>query len=147
MALQVSFKYDSTNERFVTDTQGREPMSIRDPFTSKEIYHTPTELLLLGMGGCSSDDILLILKKRKNEVSDFRCEVTGTRAETDPKTLTYANIHYIINGKVDKDSARKAIDLSLSKYCSVSILAKRGGTDLRYSLTLNGKKIAESEKA
>ncbi len=147
MAMNVSFKFDPANERFITETKGREPLSIRDPFTTKEIYHTPTELLLLGMGGCSSDDILLILKKRRNEVSDFRCEVTGTRADTDPKTLTYANIHYIINGKVDDDSARKAIELSLSKYCSVSILAKRGGTDLRFSLTLNGRKIAEDEKA
>lgn len=147
LPLSVSFKYDPANERFLTETKGREPISIRDPFTKKEIYHTPTELLLLGMGGCSSDDILLILKKKRNDVSDFRCEVTGTRAETDPKTLTYANIHYIINGAVDEDSARKAIELSLSKYCSVSILAKRGGTDLRYTLTLNGKKIAEDEKA
>ena len=62
MAMNVSFKYDPANERFLTETKGREPLSIRDPFTTKKIYHTPTELLLLGMGACSSDDILLILK-------------------------------------------------------------------------------------
>lgn len=99
------------------------------------------------MGGCSSDDVLLILKKRKKEVSEFRCEVSGIREDTDPKTMKYADIHYIISGDVDEASARRAIELSLSKYCSVSILAKRGGTDLRYSLTLNGKLIVKEEKA
>ncbi|MHB8361713.1 MAG: OsmC family protein [Thermoplasmataceae archaeon] len=146
MTISVSFKYEEENERFITDSAGKEQISIKDPFTTKDRFFSPTELLLLGMGGCSSDDIVLILRKMKSEFTSFRCEVSGEREDTDPKTIKYANIHYIIDGQITNESAIKAIELSLTKYCSVSILAKRGGTDLRYSLTLNGKLQIDTKK-
>ncbi len=52
----------------------------------------------------------------------------------------------MFEGEIDSDKVRKAINLSLTKYCSVSILAIRGGTDLRYSLTINGKDIDKEKK-
>lgn len=81
----------------------------------------------------------------KADFAGFRCEVTGEREEEHPKVLKHVNIHYFLDGDINPDKARKAINLSLTKYCSVSIIVKRGGADLRYSLAINGKEL-DSDK-
>ncbi len=136
--MKVSFKYVKDGG-FQTDVAEKEPVTLKNSAANNVQNFSPTEHLLLAMGGCSSDDVVNILRKMKTDFLNFRCEVTGERAEEHPKVLTHVNIHYFLEGEVDVEKARKAINLSLTKYCSVSILAKRGGTDLRYSLSINGK--------
>lgn len=138
--MKVSFKYVE-NGGFQTDVPDKVPVTLKNTVTGNVQNFSPTEHLLIAMGGCSSDDVVNILKKMKVDFTGFRCEVTGERREEHPKTLTHVNIHYIMEGDIDPDKARKAIGLSLTKYCSVSIIVKNGGADLRYSLTVNGKEI------
>ena len=138
--MKVSFKYVE-NGGFQSDTPGKVQVTLKNSIANNTENYSPTEHLLIAMGGCSSDDVVGILRKMKVDFSSFRCEVTGDRAEEHPKTLTHVNIHYILEGEVDPDKARKAIGLSLTKYCSVSIIVKRGGADLRYSLTINNEEI------
>lgn len=138
--MKVSFKYVE-NGGFQTDVPEKVPVTLKNSIADNTQNFSPTEHLLISMGGCSSDDVINILKKMKVNFDSFRCEVLGDRAEEHPKVLTHANIHYIFEGDVDPDKIRKAINLSLTKYCSVSIIAKRGGADLRYSLTINGKEF------
>ncbi len=138
--MKVSFKYVE-NGGFQSDTPGKVQVTLKNSIANNTENYSPTEHLLIAMGGCSSDDVVGILRKMKVDFSSFRCEVTGDRAEEHPRTLTHANIHYILEGDVDPDKARKAIGLSLTKYCSVSIIVKRGGADLRYSLTINNEEI------
>lgn len=138
--MKVSFKYVE-NGGFQTDVPGKVQVTMKNSIANNVENYSPTEHLLLAMGGCSSDDVVGIMKKMKVEFKDFRCEITGERADEHPKTLTHVNIHYFLEGDVEPEKARKAILLSLTKYCSVSIIVKRGGADLRYSLTINNKEI------
>ncbi len=138
--MKVSFEYVE-NSGFQSDVPGKVPVTLKNSIANNTDNFSPTEHLLLAMGGCSSDDVVGILLKMKVDFKSFRCEVTGDRAEEHPKTLTHVNIHYFLEGDVDQEKARKAIGLSLTKYCSVSIIVKRGGADLRYSLTINNKNV------
>ncbi|MCL5732068.1 MAG: OsmC family protein [Candidatus Thermoplasmatota archaeon] len=138
--MNVSFKYNS-EEGFITDTPGKTRIVLKNSLSNHQENYAPTELLLLSMGGCTSDDVLSMLKKMRVNFTEFRCEVNAERHEEHPRTVKNADIHYIFSGDVDAEKARKAIGLSLNKYCSVSILAKRGGANVTYSLTINGETL------
>ncbi|MBI1423462.1 MAG: OsmC family protein [Gammaproteobacteria bacterium] len=83
----------------------------------------PMEMLLMGMGGCTAFDVVLILKKSRQAVADCVVELEATRAETDPKVFTAIHVHFIVKGTdlSDKHVAR-AVELSAEKYCSASIM-------------------------
>ncbi len=83
----------------------------------------PMEMLLLGAGGCTSFDVISILKKSRQSVTDCYVEIEAERAETDPKVFTKIHMHFVITGKSLKPEAvEKAIKLSAEKYCSASIM-------------------------
>ena len=81
---------------------------------------SPVVLLLLSAASCSGADVVLILEKMRAKLSAFRVEVTGTRRTEDPKRLTALHLTYHLAGTdLDEAKARRAIDLSIGKYCSV----------------------------
>ncbi|MDH5425847.1 MAG: OsmC family protein [Gammaproteobacteria bacterium] len=83
----------------------------------------PMEMILLGLGGCSSFDVVSILKKTRQDISDCQVEITAERALTDPKVYTKIHAHFIVTGNNLSDSqVAKAVALSADKYCSVSIM-------------------------
>jgi len=83
----------------------------------------PMEMLLLGAGGCSSIDVMMILKKSRQAVSDCYVEVSAERAETDPKVFTKIHMHFVVKGKdIKPEAVEKAVKLSAEKYCSASIM-------------------------
>lgn len=83
----------------------------------------PMELLLLGLGGCTSMDVVHILKKGRHPVSDCVAEIEGERAETDPKIFTKIHVHFVVTGKGLKyEAVERAVKLSAEKYCSASIM-------------------------
>ena len=83
----------------------------------------PMELVLIGTGGCTSFDVVLILRKSRQEVTDCVAEVEAERADTDPKVFTHIHIHFIVSGRnLDPKKVAHAIELSAIKYCSASIM-------------------------
>ena len=83
----------------------------------------PMEMLLLGAGGCTSFDVISILKKSRQAVSDCYVELEAERAETDPKVFTRIHMHFVVKGKnIKPEAVEKAIKLSAEKYCSASIM-------------------------
>lgn len=83
----------------------------------------PMEMLLLGTGGCSSIDVMMILKKSRQAVSDCYVEMSAERAETDPKVFTKIHMHFVVKGKdIKPEAVEKAVKLSAEKYCSASIM-------------------------
>lgn len=83
----------------------------------------PMEMLLLGMGGCSSYDVVNILKKGRADLLDCSVELTAERADDVPKVMTRIHAHYIVKGRGLKPSTvERAISLSVDKYCSASIM-------------------------
>ena len=84
----------------------------------------PMELLLMGVAGCSAIDVISILKKQKQEITDFRISVGGERVKeenTERKPFNTIEIHFQITGvNLDASKAEKAIKLSMEKYCSAT---------------------------
>ena len=86
----------------------------------------PMEMLLLGLGGCTSYDVVTILKKSRQGVKDCSAEITAERAENIPKVFTKIHIHFILEGNnLDVSVVERAINLSATKYCSASIMLEK----------------------
>ena len=89
----------------------------------RNIGMRPMELLLLGMGGCTSFDVIHILKKARQPVSGCTVEISAKRAEKIPKVFTHIHIHFIISGSGLKEAqVTRAVELSAQKYCSASLM-------------------------
>lgn len=85
----------------------------------------PMELVLLGVGSCTSFDVVTILKKQRQVVVDCAAELQAERAESDPKVFTKIHIHFVVKGKgLKEEQVKRAIELSADKYCSASIMLK-----------------------
>lgn len=83
----------------------------------------PMELILAGAGGCTAFDVVMILKRGRQEVAGCEVKLTAERADTDPKVFTRINFHYIVKGRnLKPESVERAIQLSSEKYCSASIM-------------------------
>ncbi len=86
----------------------------------------PMEMLLMGLGGCTSIDIVMILEKARQDIKSCKVRVTAERAETEPKVFTDIHVHFILEGtNLDPKRVQKAIDLSAKKYCSASIMLEK----------------------
>ena len=83
----------------------------------------PMEMLLLGMGGCTTVDVIHILQKGRHTVTDCEVEISAERVDSEPKVFSRIHVHFIVSGKGLKESVvGRAIDLSSEKYCSASIM-------------------------
>lgn len=83
----------------------------------------PMEMLLMGTGGCASFDVVMILKKSRQDISDCVVEIEAERAPQEPKVFTRIHFHFILTGKqLNRRQVERAISLSAEKYCSASIM-------------------------
>ncbi len=86
----------------------------------------PMEMLLMGAGGCTSIDVVMILQKSRQDVTNCQVELTAERAEDHPKVFTKIHFHFIVKGRALKpDVVARAINLSAEKYCSATIMLAR----------------------
>lgn len=94
----------------------------------------PMEMLLMGLGGCSSFDVMSILQKSRQEVTDCRCELDAERADAVPSVFTKIHLTFIVTGKALKEAqVKRAVDLSATKYCSASIMLGAAGVEITHS--------------
>jgi putative redox protein len=83
----------------------------------------PMEMLLLGLGGCSAFDVVHILRKGRQQVTDCVADLDAERAPSDPKVFTKIHVHFTVTGKsLDPKRVEQAVTLSAEKYCSASIM-------------------------
>ena len=83
----------------------------------------PMELLLMGLGGCTAIDVLLIMKKQRQIVEDLQISVSGEREKVEGTQMTpfrKINIHFKFKGNIQEEKAQKAIEMSMEKYCSAT---------------------------
>jgi putative redox protein len=93
----------------------------------------PMELLLLGVGGCSSFDVINILKKGRQHVTDCRAELTAQRVDAIPAVFDKIHLHFVVSGKgLDTEKVKRAVELSAEKYCSASIMLGKAGVDITH---------------
>ena len=89
----------------------------------RNIGMRPMEMLLIGMGGCTSFDVVAILKKARQPITDCVAEIDATRAEDIPKVFTKIHVHFVITGNnLNEAQVERAVKLSAEKYCSASIM-------------------------
>jgi putative redox protein len=89
----------------------------------------PMELVLIGMGGCTAFDVVHILRRQRQDVTDCRVELEAERAPADPKVFTRIHAHFVVTGRSLKEAqVRRAIELSAEKYCSASIMLGKTAT-------------------
>ena len=83
----------------------------------------PMEMLLLGMGGCTAFDVIMILKKSRQPVTDCVVEISAERADKAPKVFTRIHVHFVVTGNgLSEKQVERAVQLSAEKYCSASIM-------------------------
>ena len=103
----------------------------------------PMELLLMGLGGCTAIDVILILKKQRQIVEDFQIRVQGDREKiegTEKTPFRSINIQFELKGEIDGNKALKAIQMSMDKYCSATAQLEPSAA-ITHSLLLNGEKF------
>ena len=94
----------------------------------------PMELMLLGVGGCASFDVVHILKKSRQDVTDCVAEVEAERVDDVPAVFKKIHLHFIVKGNDLKEShVKRAVELSAEKYCSASIMLNKGGVEIGHS--------------
>jgi putative redox protein len=88
-------------------------------------HPSPMEVVLQAVGACSSIDVVMILQKARQNISDCVCELTAERAESVPRVFTKIHAHYRVTGRnLSEQHVKRACDLSMEKYCSVSLMLK-----------------------
>lgn len=86
----------------------------------------PTELILMGLAGCTAMDVISILRKKRQDVTDFEVRVTGDQADDFPKVFTDIHIAYIVRGHdVDPAAVERSIELSETKYCMATAMLRQ----------------------
>ncbi|MEW6508654.1 MAG: OsmC family protein [Bacteroidota bacterium] len=86
----------------------------------------PKELILIGLAGCTGSDVAVILKKKKINLDGFDINITADVQETHPQVYTKINLEYVFYGNgIPKDAVERAIELSLSTYCSVTAMLQK----------------------
>ncbi len=98
----------------------------------------PMQSVMMALGGCSSIDIISILKKGRQDVQDFDIEIDYERAERQvPSLFTTIHVHYLLTGNLEVEKVRRAVDLSIVKYCSVAKILEKTAT-ITTSFSVNG---------
>ena len=93
----------------------------------------PMEMLLMGLGGCSSFDVMSILKKSRQNVVDCVAELDAERADAVPSVFTKIHMHFVVKGYNLKEAqVKRAVSLSAEKYCSASLMLEKGGVEITH---------------
>ena len=100
----------------------------------------PMQMLLMGLGGCSAIDIVTILKKQRQQIDDFKIEISGEREPgKEPSLWQNVRIKYFLKGKIEPEKAKRACELSMGKYCSVAATLLKAGTKITWNVKVNGE--------
>jgi putative redox protein len=98
----------------------------------------PMQMLIMGLGGCSAIDVVLILKKQKQVIEDFQISIDAEREkDKEPALWETIQIHFKLKGKIEKVKAERAVQLSMDKYCSVSKTLEIAGAKISYKVSVN----------
>ncbi|MHB1922297.1 MAG: OsmC family protein [Chitinophagaceae bacterium] len=95
----------------------------------------PMNMLIMGLGGCASIDVIMILKKQKQEIEDFRISIEAEREQGKEPAL-WERIHLVfsLKGKIEKGKAERAVELSIQKYCSVAETLRRANAQITWEV-------------
>lgn len=94
----------------------------------------PMEMLLMGLGACSSVDVVGILQKSRQDIQDVDVQIEAERADAVPAVFTKIHLHFLVTGKGIKEAiVKRAVSLSAEKYCSASLMMQKADVDVSHS--------------
>ena len=97
----------------------------------------PMEMILIGLGGCSAFDVIAILEKSRQQVTDCRVELSAERADAIPAVFTRINLHFVVAGAdLNPKQVERAVKLSAEKYCSASIMLGKAGVEISHDFEI-----------
>jgi len=100
----------------------------------RNIGARPMEMILLGLGGCASFDVMTMLQKGRQQVSDCRVEISAQRVDAVPAVFSSIHLEFVLSGSNLKESqVKRAVELSAEKYCSASIMLEAAGVEISQS--------------
>lgn len=102
----------------------------------------PMQSLLAALCGCSSVDVVSILKKQKQQLDGLEMEIDGEREEgREPALWKHVEIRFFLKGEIEPSKGYRAVDLSMKKYCSVAETLRLAGAEIVYQVFVNGQKV------
>jgi putative redox protein len=108
------------NDLFIGITPSKHAVTL-DTDHARGAAPTPMELLLVALGSCTAVDVIEILRKKREDVKEYRVEVHGERRSEHPRSFSRMDVHHILTGRnISEKSVAQAIELSETKYCSVA---------------------------
>ncbi|KPQ02862.1 OsmC family protein [Marinobacter sp. HL-58] len=100
----------------------------------RDLGPRPMEMMLMGLGGCSSFDVMSILQKSRQDVTACHAELEAERADAVPAVFTRIHLHFVVTGNNLKENlVKRAVSLSAEKYCSASIMLEKAGVEITHS--------------
>ncbi len=121
----VTLQEGSTFEG-VAGSGHRVTMDVAPEVGGRNLGLRPMEMVLLGLGGCTAIDVLHMLRKGRQPITDMRVELDAERADDIPKVFTRIHLHFVLTGAgLDPHKIERAINLSASKYCSASMMLNK----------------------
>ena len=139
--MKVHLKRLNDNYHFKTRNERGHIVHIDNKSVENPQGASPMELLLMGIAGCSSIDIVMILKKQHLELSDLQVEVEGFREHgAIPNVFKEIHLKVLLKGEVSSAKAKRAVSLSLEKYCSVAKMLEKTA-EITYEIMLNGDPV------
>ena len=100
----------------------------------KDLGPRPMEMMLMGLGGCSSFDVMSILEKSRQNVTACHAELEAERADAVPAVFTRIHLNFVVTGHNLKENlVKRAVSLSAEKYCSASIMLEKAGVEITHS--------------
>ncbi|MBF8223852.1 MULTISPECIES: OsmC family protein [Halomonadaceae] len=136
--MQASVKW-TDGRQFVAESGSGHSVVIDGPpdHGGRNTGPRPMEMLLMGLGACTSFDVLEILEKARADVHDCVAKVEAERADSVPSVFTRIHVHFTVSGKNLKEKqVQRAVELSADKYCSASIMLGKGGVEISHSYTI-----------
>jgi len=139
--MKISLKRINDNYLFETKNEKGDIVLLDNKSEEEPKGSSPMDLILRGIAGCSSIDVVMILKKQQQELEDLQVEVEGFREDgAIPNVFKKIHLDFILKGDVPPAKAERAVKLSMDKYCSVAKMLEKAA-EISYSIQLNSEKI------
>ncbi len=136
--MQATITWDG-NAKFTGESGSGHRVTMDGPpdHGGENLGPRPMEMILLGLGTCTSFDVMHILQKSRAPVTDCVADLEAERADSVPSVFTNIHIHFKVTGKGLKEAqVKRAVQLSSEKYCSASIMLEKGGVNITHSFEI-----------
>jgi putative redox protein len=138
ISMQVNIEWAGNVHFKAENSAGHQvPMDGPEEAGGENLGSRPMELILMGLGGCTAYDVVDILQKSRQPLVNLSVSINAQRAEAIPAVFEKITIHFTVVGAgVDPGRVQRAIDLTAEKYCSASIMLKKGGVEITHTFEI-----------